>query len=200
MVVLIRNGGERWVQSDTVTFLFEYFNPQTHFRRPGTWGTGESEVTVTRSSHLRWSSVSGAACGSRAQCPFLGCPWCLSCFSVSCWYGVHSIVTLSGHLHHLPLSLWLGIMNGVRWSLFLAGKLVVVISPLAFVQLVLSHLKLDTRASLEFLACGYHPSVVSWADASFLFILYSAVHFNRTLINRSRYLRHGWIFLRSQPL
>ena len=132
MVVLIRNGGERWVLSDTITFLFECFNPQTRFRRPGTWGTGESEVTVTRSSHLRWSSVSGAACGSWAQCPFLGCPWCLLCFSVSWWYGVHSIVTLSGHHHHLPLSLWLGIMNGVRWSLFLAGKLVVIISPLAF--------------------------------------------------------------------
>lgn len=133
-------------------------------------------------------------------------------FSVSSWHVVHFMVTSSGsqvdvtHTDHHPLSLWI---RHHEWSFVgicfghfpgsQEGSLTSLLVQLAFLQTCPIWPK-TVRNSLKFLTCGYHLSIVSYADPSFPVILYFAFHLNGTVINRSRCLRHWWILLRSKSL
>lgn len=137
------------------------------------------------------------------HCPHMPAPLVSHGPLVSCWHVVHFVVT---HPHRHPSSFWI---RHHEWS-FVGissrhfpgrpeGSLSSSLVQLAFLQTCPIWPK-TTRNSLKFLAYGYHLSIVFCADISFPLILHSAVHVNGTLLNRSRYLRHCWIFPRSKSV
>ena len=72
------------------------------------------------------------------------------------WATVHGVTKSQTRLTDFTFT-FMEFIGVSPWQASLSSSLV----HWLFLQLVLSDLKLDTRGSLEFLACGYHPSVVS---------------------------------------